>query len=63
MLGEGEGKGREFSAFEADIGEVLASLHRYGSSSSGSGSGGSEEVGIGSGDAIKSSGAREHIER
>src|SRR5262249_8088413 len=48
VLGEGEGKGREFSAFEADIGEVLASLHRYGSSTSGSGSGGSEEVGIGS---------------
>lgn len=66
MPGEGEGEGREFSAFEADIGEVLASLHRYGSSSSGGGNGGNEDTGIergGSGDAMKSSGARERVER
>jgi len=63
VLGEGEGKGMEFSAFEADIGEVLASLHRYGSSRNSSG--GSEDTGIergGSGDAMKSSGARERVE-
>jgi len=63
VLDEGEGKGREFSAFEADIGEVLASLHRYGSSSKG---GGSEDTGIergGSSDFMKSSGARELVER
>jgi hypothetical protein len=67
VFGEGDGKGREFSAFEADIGEVLASLHRYGSSSSsGGGNGGSEDTGIerrGSCDAMKSSGARERVER
>lgn len=65
---EGDGKGREFSAFEADIGEVLASMHRYGSSGNGSGSvsGRSEGAGIerlGNNDAITSSGARERVER
>jgi hypothetical protein len=66
VLAEGEGKGREFSAFEADIGEVLASLHRYGSSISGVGSGGSEDAGVergGNGDTMKSSGVRERVER
>jgi hypothetical protein len=45
---------------------VLASLHRYGSSSSGGGSGGSEDAGVekgGNGDAMKSSGVRERVER
>jgi hypothetical protein len=57
VSGSSDGKGRQFSAFEADIVEVLASLHRANSTSSGS-------PGIKrDSDVSNSSGARERVER
>lgn len=60
MSGPSDAKDRQFSAFEADIIEVLASLHRANSTSSGStGSTGIKQ----DDDATKSSGAHERVER
>lgn len=57
VSGSSDGRGRQFSAFEADIVEVLASLHRANSTSSGS-------PGIKrDSDATNNSGARERVER
>lgn len=59
-LTSNDSKTRQFSAYEADIVEVLASLHRANSSSGGSGSPGIKRSGS---DATKSSGARYRVER
>ena len=51
-----ENKGRQYSAFEADIGEVLASLHRHGPRSSGAGLSGDASSGGGGGAVTSTSG-------